>query len=342
MIVYIVCYRYFLYNRDVETTYNERTGIMNQKGKTILFLAALAGATIHILNRFEYSLSTSKNLLATSDNRYYEWRFGKIRYRKKGQGTPLLLLHDLTVGSSSYEYSKIIDKLSQNHEVYCIDFLGYGLSDKPDITFTNYLYVQLISDFIKNVIGKKTDVVAAGDAFPVAVMVCHNDSNTIRKLVAINPQSLFQLNQIPSKQTRVLKFLMDTPVLGTFIYNLHTNKTAIGKIFEEEYFYNPYNIEEKDILSYVEAAHMSDYHSKHAYASYIGKYTNANIIHAIKEINNSIYMIAGENKPENHTIMDNYTYYNNAIEVSYISETKQLPHLEKPEEVLSCLDVYLE
>jgi len=314
---------------------------MNQKGKTILFLAALGTTAIHVINRIEYSHATIKNILSSSDNLYYEWRFGKIRYTKKGNGTPLLLLHDLTVGSSSYEFSKIINSLSEKHEVYCLDFLGYGLSDKPDMTFTNYLFVQMVSDFIKNIIGKKTNIIATGDAFPIALMVCHNENDLVRNLIGINPQSLYQLNQIPSKQTKILKLLMDTPILGTFIFNMHTNKAAFTKIFQNEYFYNPYNIEEKDILSYIEAAHTPDYHSKHAFASYLGKYTNANIIHALKDINNSIYIIAGKDKNDISNIVDNYIYYNNAIEVSYIPQTKQLPHLEKPEDVLNILDMYL-
>lgn len=314
---------------------------MNQKLKTFLFLSALAGTTIHIINRIEYSHSTVKNILACNENKYYEWRFGKVRYIKKGSGTPLLLLHDLTVGSSSYEYHKIINQLAKNHEVYAIDFLGYGLSDKPNMTFTNYLYVQLITDFIKCVIGKKTDIVACGDSFPLAVMTCHNDNEIVRNLVGINPQSLYQLNQIPSKQTKVLKLLIDTPVLGTFVYNMLSSKTSINKSFQEEYFYNPCNIEEKDILSYVEAAHTPDYNSKYAYASYAGKYMNANIIHALKEINNSIYIIGGKEKQDIKNVIENYEYYNSAIEACYIADTKHLPHLEKPEEVLSSLEVFL-
>lgn len=314
---------------------------MNQKGRTLLFLATIATTTIHVINRIEYSHATIKNILSSSDNIYYEWRFGKIRYTKKGNGTPLLLLHDLSVGSSSYEFSKIINTLSEKHEVYCLDFLGYGLSDKPNMTFTNYLFVQMVSDFIKSIIGKRTDIIATGDAFPIALMVCHNENELVRNLIGINPQSLFQLNQIPSKQTKILKFLMDTPILGTFIFNMHTNKAAFTKIFQSEYFYNPYNIEEKDILSYVESAHTQDYHSKHAFASYLGKYTNANIIHALKDINNSIYIIAGKDKKDTSNIVENYLHYNSAIEISYIPQTKQLPHLEKPEDVLTTLDMYL-
>lgn len=314
---------------------------MNQKGKSIIFLAALATAAIHVINRIEYSHCNMKNVLASTENKYYEWRFGKIKYTKKGSGNPVLLLHDLTVGSSSYEYSKIINTLAEKHEVYSMDLLGYGLSDKPDMTFTNFLYVQMVTDFIKNVIGKKTDIVATGDSFPIAVMTCHNDSQTIRNLIAINPQSLYQLNMIPSKQTKILKLIMDTPILGTFMYNLHTTKSVFTKIFQESYFYNPYNIEEKDINSYVEAAHMPDYHSKHSYTSYMGRYANTNIVHALKEINNNIYMIAGESKEDIVNIIDNYKYYNSAIEEYYIPLTKQLPQLEQPQEVLNCLDMFL-
>lgn len=314
---------------------------MGQKAKTLLALTTIATATIHIINRVEYSHATKKNIIPSAENRYYEWRFGKIKYTKKGSGTPILLLHDLTPGSSSYEFCKIANVLSKNHEVYGIDFLGYGLSDKPNMTFTNYLYVQMVSDFIKNIIGRKTDIIATGDAFPIAVLTCHNDSNIVRKLIAINPPSLFELNQIPSKQTKILKFLMDTPILGTFIYNLHTSKTAFTNLFQNEYFYNSYNIKEKYIDAYVQAAHTPDYQSKHAYASYVGKYLNANIVHALKEIDNSIYLIAGEFKKDNKNIVDNYTYYNNAIEAVSISDTKQLPHLEKPDETLSCLDMFL-
>ena len=314
---------------------------MKQKGKAFIILTGLVTVSIHIINRIEYSRATIKNVLACSENNYYEWRFGKVRYIKKGSGSPLLLLHDLSVGSSSYEFNQMIDSLSKNHEVYALDFLGYGLSDKPNITFTNFLYVQMITDFVKNVIGKKTDVIATGDSCPITVMTCHNNPEVFGKLIFINPQSIYQLNQIPSKQTKLLKFLIETPILGTFVYNMLTTKNAFEKSFREEYFSNPYNIEEKDILSYYEAAHTPDYNSKYAFASHLGRYTNINILHALKEINHSISIIAGEDKKDNKNIVDNYVYYNSAIETAFIENTKQLPHMENPEKVLEHLEMFL-
>lgn len=314
---------------------------MSQKGKTIVALTGLAIVSIHIINRIQYSRCTSKNVLACSENNYYEWRFGKIRYTKKGSGSPVLLLHDLSVGSSSYEYHKIVNTLAKDHEVYVLDLLGYGLSDKPNMTFTNYLYVQLLVDFVKNVIGKRTDVIATGDTAPVCVMTCHNDPDIFGKMIFINPEELYKLNHIPSKGTKILKLLFDTPILGTYIYNLLSGKNAIEQTFREDYFFDPDKIEEKDILSYVEAAHTPDYNSKYSYASHIGNYMNCNIIHALKEINNSIYIIGGKEKIEIETVIDNYMHYNSAIEYALVAKTKHLPHMEQPEEVLKLLEVYL-
>lgn len=314
---------------------------MRNKLKSIVVLTSLTTLTIHIINKIVCSLSTVKNKLTGSENHYYEWRFGKIRYTKSGSGTPLLLIHDLTLGSSQYEFHKLITSLSKNFEVYTLDLLGYGLSDKPKITYTNYLYVQQISDFIKNVIGKKTDMIATGDSAPISIMTCHNDPNIINKIILINPQSLYQLNTIPSKQTKALKLLMELPILGTFIYNLIASKNNIQKMFLERYIYNLSLLNIDDIETYIESSHLNDSSSRFSFSSYIGKYTNTNIIHALKEINNSIYIIGGQEKVDIQTIIENYIYYNISIESSMIPNTKHLPQLERPEELLKQIKLYL-
>lgn len=314
---------------------------MRHKFNTIFTLTTLSAITIHIINKITCSISTVKNKLAGTENHYYEWRFGKIRYTKTGNGTPLLLIHDLLPGSSQYEYHNMIHELTKNHEVYAIDLLGYGLSDKPNITYTNFLFVELINDFIKTIIGRKTDIIASGDAAPIAIMSCHNDSNTINKMIFINPQSLYQLNIVPSKQTKALKLLLELPILGTFIYNLLLSKEKLEKEFKENYFYDSSLIKEDDIDAYLESSHISDSSSRFSFASYIGKYTNINIIHAIKEIDNSIYIIGGKDKNDIKTIIDNYIYYNMSIEYSYINNTKHFPQLEQPEELLKQIELYI-
>ena len=199
----------------------------------------------------------------------------------------------------------------------------------------------MVIDFIKNIIGKKTNIITTGDSVQIAVMACHNDPEAIHHMIFINPQDLYELNKIPSKQTKLLKILIDIPILGTFFYNILINKASMEKLFKEKYFYNEINIEEKDISSYLEAAYLPNYSSKYVFSSYIGKYMNTNIIHALKEINHSMYIIGGENEKEIHTIVDNYIHYNNSIEAIFIPYTKHLPHMEKSMKVIEYIKIFL-
>lgn len=314
---------------------------MGKKLATVIILSSSSIAAMHVNNRVHTSMCTAKSLLRNSENRYYEWRFGKVRYQKKGSGNPLLLIHDLTAGSSNYEYHRLINNLTENHEIYSIDLLGYGLSDKPSMTYTANLYEQLISDFIMNVIKRKTSVVVTGESVPFVIMACHNNPDIFNKLICINPQNLYLQNQIPSKQTQLMKLFLETPILGTFTYHVLINRITLEKQFQNQYFCRLDEIRDKYIANYLEAAYAGGYNSKFAFASYVGKYMNLNILRELKNINNSILMIGGEKEEEIKTTIDNYQYYNPAIEEVYISDTKHLPQLEAPDEMLEQIKVFL-
>ncbi len=308
---------------------------------TAVILSVSSVAAMHTINRVHSSACTAKNLLNNSENRYYEWRFGKIRYQKKGSGSPLLLVHDLTAGSSNYEYHRLINNLTGNHEIYSIDLLGYGLSDKPSMTYTNSLYEQLINDFITNVIKRKTSVVVTGESVSFVILACHNNPELINRLICINPQSLYLQNQIPSKQTALMKYFLEIPILGTFTYHVLVNRWMLEKIFRKQYFCRPDEVREKYISNYLEAAYAGGYGSKFAFASYVGKYMNLNILRELKDIDNSILMIGGEQEEDIQNTIDNYKYYNAAIEEVYIPGAKHLPQLETPDEMLEQINIFL-
>lgn len=314
---------------------------MNKKLTTAIILSGSSVAAMHVINRVHTSMCTSKSLLNNSENRHYEWRFGKIRYQKKGDGSPLLLIHDLTAGSSNYEYHRLINNLTGNHEIYSVDLLGYGLSDKPPMTYTGNLYELLVSDFIMNVIKRKTSVVVTGESAPFVLLACHNNPDLFNKIICINPQDLFLQNQIPSRQTAFMKFFLEIPILGTFTYHVLMNRLTIEKMFQQQYFCQLNEIRDKYISNYLEAAYAGGYSSKFVFSSYVGKYMNLNILRELKEINNSILIIGGEKEEDIHTTVDNYKYYNPAIEEVYIPNTKHLPQLEAPDEMLEQIKIFL-
>lgn len=308
---------------------------------TLAVLFSIATVIIHIINKMIAASAVFKDMLRYSEKNYFNWRFGKIYYTKTGSGSPILLIHDLTPGSSAYEWERVAKRLSLKHTVYSVDLLGCGRSDKPSITYTNFLYVQMITDFIKKVIGKKTDVIACGLSCSFTIMACHNEKEIFNKMMLVNPPSFHTLNQAPTKRTKTLKFLIEIPVIGTLIYNMMTCETAISNLFIEQYYYNPFHIDSDILDAYYEAAHRNGNNAKFLYASLISKYTNLNISHGLKSIDNSIFIVEGEEEPTGKSIVDSYMSINPAIESTTVKHSKHLPHIENPEGFLEQVGIFL-
>lgn len=303
----------------------------------VLFTAA--AGVIHIVNHAIFTTATLKDLLKSSANNYYDWRFGKVYYKKKGHGSPLLLIHDLTVYSSAYEWNKVIDKLAENHTVYALDLLGCGRSEKPKITYTNFLYVQLISDFIKNVIREKTDIVASGFSGSFVLLACHNESELFGKLSLINPPSLSGLSKAPTKRNKLYKFILELPIFGTLIYNMKTCQSNIQLLLTEQYLYNPFLASAEIIDTYYESSHKGYGNARFLLSSIVGNYTNNNVTHALKDINNSIVIINGDAEAQREETKDSYLKCNPAIEYFNITKAKHLPQLENPDSLLEILNI---
>lgn len=329
----------FVYNKNI--LWNEGGNYMKKNVKHFLFLSILAGTGIHILNRMVNRTACMKEILSLKIGQYYDWKHGKIYYTKSGSGKPLLLIHDLHPASSSYEWKKMMIKLEKHHTVYTIDLLGCGRSDKPNITYTNYLYVQLISNFIKDVIGEKTDVVATGSSSSFTVMACNMEKDLFKKLILINPEELAVSKRTPNKGKNVAKFLLDLPIIGTFLYNTTVHELKIRRLFNEKYYYKKQLISTKVEDAYFESAHLGEGTGRYLFASITSNYTNINITHALKNIENKICIIGSRERAHCVEILDEYCDCNHKIETAYISNSKYLPQLELPDKLNEILRVFL-
>lgn len=312
----------------------------DKNGKSGLsFLIALSSITaLHLVNRYEVTSACRNIPIRTREDRNYECRFGNIKYKKSGHGTPVLLLHDLTIGSSKSEFSYIQKKLSEDHTVFIPDLLGYGESDKPVMKYTSETIEQLIGDFIKVVIGYETDIIATGSTAPIAIKAASSYTEYISNIVLINPLGLYDQNLIPSKKIMLLEQVWKLPILGTFIYNIYSTKTYIEKTFKEKYISNISKMDKQKLLSimeeYYKNSHIGGYRAKYSYISFAAQYMNVNIIKELNEINHPILIIGGSDEKDIMTNIENYKYYNPSIESCIINETSHLPHIEKPDEVI--------
>ena len=315
---------------------------MKAKNRVITAVLLSAGAAVGtaLINKYIKMSAVSRNLLAQPEPRCYRWRLGNIYYTKKGTGSPILLIHDALPGASGYEWSKIEDELAVDHTVYTVDLLGCGRSDKPSITYTNFVYVQMICDFIRKIIGEKTDVIASGFSSSFVVMACHNEKELFNKIMLVNPPSFTQLRHMPTRKDHLLKLALEVPIFGTLIYHMIVSRDNVSNLFIEKMYYNPFHVDSQMTDAYYEAAHKGGCYTKYLYSSLASKYMNININHAVKALDNSIYIVEGEAEPNAKSITDEYCSCNPAIEISTLTGTKHLPHVENPENFLEQVKIF--
>lgn len=197
--------------------------------KGIVTAAAAAGA-VYGMNRLVFFLSTMKDLLTSKEKSYYNWRFGDIYYARKGEGRPVLLLHQLSASGSDCEWQSMIDELAEDHTVYTIDLPGCGRSQKEKMVYTNYLYVQAVNDFVKHVIKTKTDIITSGDTSSIAVMACHSEPSLYGRFIFINPESLDHMIRTPGPRQKCLSYLLQLPLVGTLYYVLANSRWKVREI----------------------------------------------------------------------------------------------------------------
>lgn len=317
---------------------------MKSVKKKLITLSLLTGGTaltIHLLNKVIAASGTIKNILNSDEENYFKWRYGNVYYTKQGAGSPILLIHDLTPSSSAYEWTKLVSQLSDFHTVYTLDLLGCGRSDKPSITYANYLYVQLITDFTKQIIKEPVDIIATGLSSSFVINACNLHSEYFKKIMLINPEDLAVLNHVPTKRSKFVKSLLDLPLIGTMLYYVITAKSNIDLQFTEKWLYNPFHLSDLDSSAYYEGAHRGKGNGKYLLSSIAGNYAYINITHSLKSINNSIFILGGSDEEGIQETIAMYTALNTSVESVLLPKSKHLPQLEVPNEVIKQIKILL-
>lgn len=311
---------------------------INKLSKVIAF-SALSTAGIYFLNNHINERAVSRHLLETKSENYYKWKNLNVYYTQKGTlGSPVILLHNLNPAFSSVEWYKIEDLLAKNHRVYSIDLLGCGRSDKPELTYTNFYFVQLLIDFIKSRICEKTFVVASGYSSSIALMASAYDATKFSGLLFINPPSLGKLSQVPTKKSKIAKKILELPLIGSLVYNNIFAREAIDNKLIEKYLYNPFLIESNYTDSFYEGAHLGNGNGRFLQASLSGNYINMNIEHALK--NTPVYadILIGSAEKDSNFISRTWKRLKPDMRIYSIQQAYALPHFEQPDLTVSIIE----
>jgi len=167
---------------------------------------------------------------------YYQWSLGRVFYTVAGQGDPLVLIHGFEIGIDSQVWRFAFKQLSRKFRVYAYDQLGFGLSDRPDITYNPDLYVRLQRDFVRDVVKVPVTAVADGLACAHAVLAATLYPTLFENLILVHPSSMHSWVQRPNWQWSLTHTLLRSPVLGEMLVNIISSRSSIRRRFGEKLF----------------------------------------------------------------------------------------------------------
>ena len=221
---------------------------------------------------------------------FYKWHHGQIHYHKRGMGDPILLLHNVYPGASFEEYDHNISELARHFTVYAPDLLGFGDSDMPRIKYTAQTYIELIFDFLREVVGQAAHVVCAGLTAAYVTEVAAWRANLFRRLVYVCPRSEPTGLDSPRWFAPVRHFFLSTPALGSGFYETMAGETEM-RGYLRDCLHNPREITDDLVKRLVENARQPG--AIHAYASLITGYLDWSLLGSLPKVQVPILLAWG-------------------------------------------------
>ena len=269
--------------------------------RNVITTGLIAGGVVGALvaaNKFIEATVGQLDTVLTGEERRYPWKYGDMFYTVKGASNakPLLLIHDFSPGASSYQWRKNVNALAEEFRVYAVDLLGFGLSDRPAIDYTAETYTDLIGDFIKEMIGKPTVVVAHGATAAYVIADAYRRPQLFERLVLVSPPQDIVQEITPSPLDSAWKFLLRVPVVGQFIYNTLATRPVLRSFYESKGYYNPGQVTDELVESLYTSAHQMN--ARYPVASFLSDYLTMDVHEALARLKVPTLVLWGREQAE--------------------------------------------
>lgn len=238
-------------------------------------VAALAAVNASIQRRV---LEPDDSALG-GEAKLFAWKSGRIFYKEAGvsnAGLPIVFIHGIGAGTSSFMWRKNFDELATDFRVFAFDLLGFGFSDKPPAApYSADLYVELISDFIREVAGGRANVVASSLGASYAVRVADEHPELINAMILNASAGYDTMNTRPGMAGAAFYGLLQSPVLGTSFYNVMASERSIRDYARRTLFYDYRRVTDRLVAHLYATSHQPG--AQHAIAAFMSGYLNCDM-----------------------------------------------------------------
>ncbi len=272
------------------------------------------------------------------ERREYRWRGHRVAYVVRGDessaNTPLLFVHSIHAAAWSAEWRYVFGPLA-DHEghgpAYALDLLGFGASDRPPIRYTAQLYVDLVRDFTRDVIGRAPR--AFGSSLGATYCIAEAASpGLFAHITAVGPAGISRLYDNGSVVNHAVERLLRTSVPGTALFRSLVSRPSI-RFFLKDIYSNPKSLTPEAVeLFWLSANHPN---ARYAPAAFVGMSLNRNLKSVAPAVSCPLHLIWGtkaaqtpfSESQEVHAAFPQATF--TAI------DSGDLPHEESPAEFIA-------
>jgi pimeloyl-ACP methyl ester carboxylesterase len=265
---------------------------------------------------------------------FFGWKHGRVFYKASGaenSGRPLVFIHGVGAGSSSFMWRKNFDELAKDFRVYALDLLGFGFSDKPaGASYSADLYVELITDFIREVSGYPANVIASSLGAAYAIRVADEHPELIDSMILNGPAGSDTLNRRPGMAGAAFYGLLQSPVLGTSFYNVMASERSIRDYARENLFYDHRRVTDRLVSNLYATSHQPG--AQHAIAAFLSGYLNTDTRSPFSRLTQRIILVWG--KQDSTTPIDkgvSLQELNSRAKLEVFDYCRMMPEQEQPE-----------
>jgi pimeloyl-ACP methyl ester carboxylesterase len=220
----------------------------------LLTIGGMGGGVALYNRRLERGGGRPPNRLG-GEVRYYRWRGGDLAYAVAGEGEPLLLLHGVYAGASSFEFRKNFKELSQDFRVYALDLLGCGMSERPSRRYEPEDVASQVEGFVREEIGEGAHLVASSLSAALVVPAAVRSPRLFRKLVLICPTGYGTLDRPSGRLGDVIYGLFLAPVVGNTLYHAIVSRWGIRHYLGSMAYHDTDLVTEELVADYYRTSH---------------------------------------------------------------------------------------
>ena len=264
--------------------------------KTMLAGGAGVAALAALNARIQRNASEPDDSALGGEAHFFRWKHGRVFYKTSGMrnpGPPLVFIHGVGAGVSSFMWRKNFDDLAQDFRVYALDLLGFGFSDKPAIaSYSADLYVDLITDFIREVAGYPANIIASSLGAAYAIRVADEHPELINTMILNAPAGADAFSQRPGMAGAAFYGLLQSPVLGTSFYNVMASERSIRDYARDNLFYDHRRVSNRLVANLYATSHQPG--AQHAIAAFLSGYLNTDTRSPFSRLSQRVILVWGK------------------------------------------------